>query len=316
MTTHRYKWFGLCLLLTIGACARHSGPAPHLGYVEADWLYISAPQAGWIVDMPVQEGDQAEAGRLLFQLDDPAQRAQLAELDAKIAQADAEIRNLMTGARPKEIQALQARLKEAKAHLTGLIEDRDRILPLVKEDMAPKAQLDQYNVEIVAAKAAVEGIQKDIAVAQQAGRPALREAAEAAKSSLEAARKGALYQLDQRQIAAPVNARIELIIHHKGEYVLPGVPILALLPDNALKVRFFVPQAELPSIEIGDSVQIYADGQTDPITAPISNIASEAEYTPPVIYSEKVRAKLVFRVEADLPYPSPLKPGLPVEVRW
>jgi HlyD family secretion protein len=49
--------------------------------------------------------------------------------------------------------------------------------------------------------------------------------------------------------------------------------------------------------------------------AKISYIAPRAEFTPPVIYSERARAKLVFLVEAALPVEAkPLPPGLPVEV--
>ena len=50
--------------------------------------------------------------------------------------------------------------------------------------------------------------------------------------------------------------------------------------------------------------------------AVISRIASDAEFTPPVIYSADERDKLVFEVEARLPAGSNLRPGLPVDVDW
>ena len=53
------------------------------------------------------------------------------------------------------------------------------------------------------------------------------------------------------------------------------------------------------------------------LSATISYIAPQAEYTPPVIYSESTRAKFVFLIEAR-PKPSEaalLNPGQPVTVR-
>ena len=62
---------------------------------------------------------------------------------------------------------------------------------------------------------------------------------------------------------------------------------------------------------------LHCDGCGAPIPARIDFIATQAEYTPPVIYSNSQRSRLVFMVEAR---PDPqdgarLKPGLPVDVR-
>jgi HlyD family secretion protein len=100
-----------------------------------------------------------------------------------------------------------------------------------------------------------------------------------------------------------------------GEYATAGAPVLAILPRDGLKVRFFVPQAELPGLALGHQVSVWADGLEQPVSAPISYIAPDAEFTPPVIYSKEARAKLVFLVEAELPAGTGLPPGLPVEVR-
>jgi HlyD family secretion protein len=65
-------------------------------------------------------------------------------------------------------------------------------------------------------------------------------------------------------------------------------------------------------------VSIACDGCGERIAAPITFIAPQAEFTPPVIYSKDNRAKLVFMVEAR---PAPkdavrLHPGQPVDVTW
>ena len=101
-----------------------------------------------------------------------------------------------------------------------------------------------------------------------------------------------------------------------GEWVQAGQPVLALLPPGNVKARFFVPEGVVGRLQMGAAVNIVCDGCAAPIPAKISFISSRAEYTPPVIYSNAQRAKLVFMVEAR---PSAadgarLKPGQPVDV--
>ena len=91
-------------------------------------------------------------------------------------------------------------------------------------------------------------------------------------------------------------------------------PILALLPPGNIKVRFFVPEAELPRFAYGDSVTVRCDGCADDIVARVSFIAKSAEFTPPVIYSLQERSKLVFLIEALPIEPAKLRVGQPVDV--
>jgi HlyD family secretion protein len=98
--------------------------------------------------------------------------------------------------------------------------------------------------------------------------------------------------------------------------VAPGQPVVSLLPPANIKVKFFVAQDALPGLQLGTAVQVRCDGCTAPIAAKVSFMASRAEYTPPVIYSNAQRAKLVFLIEAR-PEPkdaTQLKPGQPVDV--
>lgn len=135
-----------------------------------------------------------------------------------------------------------------------------------------------------------------------------------------AAQQAALVQaqwaFDQKQQFAPTNAFVQDTLYRQGEWVAAGNPVVVLLPPDNLKVRFFVPQAELPQIKTGDPVQVSFDGGQHPYTATISYISTQVEYTPPIIYNRENRAKLVFMIEAKF---SPvdaidLRPGQPVDV--
>jgi HlyD family secretion protein len=91
-------------------------------------------------------------------------------------------------------------------------------------------------------------------------------------------------------------------------------PVLALLPPGNVKVRFFAPEAILPNIAYGDELRIGCDGCARDLTARVSFIARQSEFTPPVIYSLDERAKLVFLIEALPEKPAALRVGQPVDV--
>lgn len=305
---------GLILLLT--GCGEEQEPV-HLGYVEADWMYVSAQSAGQIVDQPVDKGDRIEPGMLLFALEDTAESAAIVQADAQIEQARAQAENLETGARLPEIRALEARLDEARARLDQLEKDRQRTLNLKADGFATQAQVDAINAQYDMAEASVTALMEEIRSARlPVGRSGQQAAAIAAIDAAEAVKDAAEFRRSERAVYASVSGRIEEVFFKPGEYVGPGTPVLSVLPDNGLKVRFFVPEAELASLKVGAEVTISADGIVRPFKAKISFIAHEAEFTPPVIYSRTERTNLVFMVEADVSETNGLHPGLPVEVDW
>jgi HlyD family secretion protein len=89
---------------------------------------------------------------------------------------------------------------------------------------------------------------------------------------------------------------------------------VSLLPPDNVKLRFFVPEPRLGAIQVGDEVQVSCDACAPDLAAVISYISPDAEYTPPVIYSREMRAKLVYLVEARPRQPTALRPGQPVDV--
>ncbi|MDR3424881.1 MAG: efflux RND transporter periplasmic adaptor subunit [Alphaproteobacteria bacterium] len=122
-------------------------------------------------------------------------------------------------------------------------------------------------------------------------------------------------QIQEAEPLAPAAGRIEDTYYRSGEYVKEGDPIVSLLPPENVKIRFFVPQAELSRFPLGQVIAVHCDGCAPSIKAKISYIASQSEYSPPVIYSVESRDKLVFMLEAKPEVFDPaLRPGLPVDI--
>jgi HlyD family secretion protein len=139
----------------------------------------------------------------------------------------------------------------------------------------------------------------------------------AAVEAARAAQAMAQWRLDQRHVAAPAAGIVTDVLARPGETIPAGVPVVSLLPPANIFVRFFVPEQLLAKVHYGEQVKLICDNCPTDLTATISFISPRAEYTPPVIYSEESRAKLVFRVEARPPRQQAplLNPGQPVSVR-
>ncbi|MFZ1511298.1 MAG: HlyD family efflux transporter periplasmic adaptor subunit, partial [Tabrizicola sp.] len=153
-----------------------------------------------------------------------------------------------------------------------------------------------------------------LAVARLPARPDEIGAAEAMLREATAARDHARWQLEKRDLTAPANGVITDIIHRPGEIATAGQPILALLPDGAVRLRLYVPEAAIARIAPGDLLAVRCDGCPPDLFATISYIADGPEFTPPVIYSVDSRQKLVYLVEAKPADGSSLKPGQIVDV--
>ena len=70
----------------------------------------------------------------------------------------------------------------------------------------------------------------------------------------------------------------------------------------------------MPKLAIGDEVRVVCDNCAGDLTAKIYFIATQAEYTPPVIYSLEERNKLVFLIQARPNKPDSFRVGQAVSV--
>ena len=140
------------------------------------------------------------------------------------------------------------------------------------------------------------------------------EAAEAVLRDAQARLNSSQTRLSRRSIFSSVDGTVQQIYFRPGEMVPAGRPVLSLLPPGNIKVRFYVPESVLPGIAYGDLIRVTCDGCVSDLTARVSFIARQSEFTPPVIYSLEERAKLVFLIEALPEKPGELRVGQPVGV--
>jgi HlyD family secretion protein len=178
---------------------------------------------------------------------------------------------------------------------------------------------DLQQAELMVKKTAVVNAQKNFDRAKEllkstAGTQKAFDDSEAMLREATASLAAAEVRLARRKVFSPSDGLIEQLYYQPGETVLPGQPIVALLPMRDVKLRFFVPQALLPQISLGQTVGVSCDGCEDGLTAKVNFMAHHAEFTPPVIYSLDERQKLVFLIEAHPEHPEKFRVGQPVTI--
>jgi HlyD family secretion protein len=296
------------------------GPAPvpaWSGYVEGEFVYVAAPLAGALKSLAVQRGQAVSRGVPLFALDDQSERDARAEAEARLAGARAQVANTAKGRRSDEIAVTQAQLTQTQAQAALADAELARVRQLLAQGFVSAAQLDDARTAAEQARARVAELEAALRVAALPARIDERSAAEAVAEAARAALAQSQWRERQKLQFAPVDAQVTDTFFRVGEWVAAGQPVVALLPPGGTRARFFVPEAELGTLALGQAVTIHCSGCGAPIAARIDRIAAQPEYTPPVIYSNAQRARLVFLIEAR---PDPkdgprLKPGQPVEVR-
>ncbi|MGU3494597.1 HlyD family secretion protein [Xanthobacteraceae bacterium A53D] len=302
--------------LALGALAGcgESTPRGFSGYVEGDLLYIGPEEAGRVARLDVQEGTRVAAGTVLASLEDDVQRADLAAAQGQLAEAQARLAKAKASVqRPEEIAVLQASERRAATALDLARIELDRQKALAPRGASSQANLDTAQHTYDQNVAALDEVRRQIDAGRIAARDEDIAAAEAAVRSAKANADAAGIRLARRALVTPQAGQVQTLYYRAGELVPEGRPVISVLPPGLVKVRFFVPEAELPKMKLGQSMTVTCDG-CQPIVADISFIADSAEYTPPVIYSREERAKLVYLIEARPRDPALARPGQPVTV--
>lgn len=291
-----------------------SAPTPYAGYVEADFLYVSATATRKIVNMSAREGTEVAAGAFLFELDDTHEQAALREAIAQRDAAKAELENLSTGSREQEIAVIRAELEQARAEQDLARTNLERSVSLLARGIVSPAKVDADRAALEQANGRVAELEARLALAELPARKELIQAARAKLKAAEAAVDQARAALAELKVFAPEAGLVEKTYYDPGEVLPAGSPAVSLLPQGPRKVLFFVPEPERSQLSIGDALSLSCDGCPAGLTVTITRLASQPQYTPPIIYSRDERTRFVYQAEARLAAEAGLLPGQPVTV--
>ena len=292
------------------------GPPSYQGYVEGEYVHVASPVGGRLERLLVQRGQTIEAKAPLFQLESEEETAAKRQADEQLKASQAQLADLRQGRRNPELDVAKAQLAQAVAAEQQAAQQLKRDEAQFEVGGIPRAQLEDSRANHAIKAARVRELQGQLDVSRLPAREDQIRAQDAQVAAARAASNQSDWRLDQKHVSAALGGLVVDTLYREGEWVAPGAPVVRMLPPQNVKVRFFVPQAVAGGLKPGRNVALRCDGCGDDVPATVSYIASEAEYTPPVIYSNETRAKLVFMVEArpSIENAGRLRPGQPVAV--
>jgi len=307
------QWIVLgCLLL---AACNGSDDHVYQGYVEGENIYLASPYSGVLTEKNYNRGQTVKKGETLFQLDENPQQLVLKQREANLKQAQKQLADLKKPKRPSEIKAIEAQISQTESQLQLAALRVKRFQKLRKQQASDQDTVDAAIARFDELGQLKKQYQANLALAKQGARDEQIKAQQAKVESLVEAVKQSQWQLAQKTINAPNDGVLFDVFYRQGEFVPNQQPIAALLAPENIRIEFFVPVRALATLALGKTLYFDCAGCAADNKAVISYISPEAEYVPPLVYSEKNYSKLVYRIKAKMVNAVQFKPGQPVIVR-
>ncbi|MEO8486954.1 MAG: HlyD family efflux transporter periplasmic adaptor subunit [Betaproteobacteria bacterium] len=303
-------------LLVLAGCGDPT-PPDYQGYVEGEYVHVASPIGGRLDRLAVKRGDTIAAGAPLFALEAANESAAQRQAQEQLRAVEAQLADVRQGKRAPELDVTRARLAEARADAQKSATRLTRDEAQFRVGGIARQQVDDARAAHEANLAHVRSLESEVQVGELPSRSDQIRAQAAQVAASRAALEQAQWKLDQKTVKSTREGRVVDTLYREGEFVREGNPVVRMLPPANVKVRFFVPQAQVGALAVGREARVRCDGCAAAIPVTVSFIATDAEYTPPIIYSNETRAKLVFMVEArpSLADAPKLRPGQPVSVK-
>jgi HlyD family secretion protein len=306
----------LVLSLVLSGCWNSDNKVVQ-GYVEGKYTYLSSPIDGKLIQLNVMRGDQVKVGDPIFILDQQPETDKLKQAQNNLAQAEQTLIDLQKGQRATVMEELAAQRAQIVSQLKLDKITLDRYENLLKKGYIDKQSVDTARTTYKTDLKRLTQADANIADAKLGARENQIKAQEQAVKAASDVLKQTQWALDQKTKAAPVTGQVFDTYYRLGEFVPAGQPVASILAPENVYLVFYVSETILSKVANGQTVSFTCDSCKQKYQAKIYFISSNAEYTPPVIYSKDSRDKLVYRIEAALTPDIAVKlhAGQPVDVR-
>ena len=307
------------LLLLTAACRRDDdGVRQGTGTIEVDEIDLAPLSPARLVRVLRDEGDWVRAGDTVAVLTTATIRSDVDARAAQLSAAEAQLRDLVAGARAEELRAARSEVEAATAESARASRDAARAESLAVSQIVSTQQLQAAQTARATARARLDAAEQAYALLRDGPRPARVQAARAEVERARAALAGARGTAADLVLVSPIAGRVLARHAEAGEVLAAGEAVLTVGDVRRPWVRVYVGQDVLPHVGVGTAATATLDAMPDrPFAGRVVSVSDKAEFTPRVALTEEERADLLFGVKVELPDTTgTLKSGLPVTVRF
>jgi HlyD family secretion protein len=307
--------FYVCFLLVLLSACDSSPQNIALGTLERNRIAHTATVNEIVVALPVPQGSLVEKGMILVKLDDKLQKSKVKEVEAEVAQAEANFEKLRNGARVEDVAAARAKVSEAKASLVKNEANYARSLKLPLNDVISAANREEALASRDTDRARVRNAQEELLKLTNGTREEELREAEALLDAAIAKLASQNKVLADLTVTATRDGILDNLPWNLGERVTTGSPLAIVLAGKAPFARVYVPEPYRVNLKVGDKLAVHVDGLEKSITGTLRWIATDPAFTPYYALNQEERSRLMFLAEVQLPDSEAHLPnGVPAQV--
>lgn len=285
------------------------------GNIEVTEVDVSFKLAGKVEKRFVDEGDLIQEGELVAELENVELLNEKKIRLAKLAQAEANYKEIQAGSLPTDIVQSEARLKQTEADFARVKEDYQRQETLLADQVISQREFDVNKAAFISAEANLKQAQESYellkgTIQEERVQAALAQVQEAL-ASLAVAEK----HLEDASLKSPLSGWVISKNREPGEVVQAGTPIVTVGNLKDIWFRAYIDETDLGKVKLNQKVNVTTDSYPDKVyKGLISFISKQAEFTPKNVETKKERVKLVYRIKVTLDNSElELRPGMPAE---
>jgi len=216
---------------------------------------IQAQLTTFIETIEVKEGQMVGRGQILMTLDAKDLRSELAHMRELLVAAEDEQKIALGGGSPDEIAQLNTDFAKTTAEIDRLRRERDSLERLYARQAATRQEVEQTKTALDKAEADKRVIEEKRNTIMQRSKPQAERAGlriEEARNSIRSIEE----KLKSAQVAAPAAGTLYSLPAKSGTYVHTGDVLAELADLKHTRVRVFVDEPELGSLQAGQAVEI------------------------------------------------------------
>ena len=221
--------------------------------------------SGYLERMDVHIGDVVKQGQVIAQIDRTDFLQKVREIEAKVAQAKAQLAELETGTRTEELRQAEEAVRQAQSRFENAKLQRERIEALYKREVISKKERDTTDMEYTVAEAQLASSQQHLKQLRDGARQEVKDASQAKLKEMEAILEQERTRLQNAKLVAPFRGEISRKYVDAGALVSPSTPLVSLVHTETLKVIANVLEKDIPLLKPGMKAKIRVESYPEKV---------------------------------------------------